>query len=238
MLLRRCKFIMKYKRNDIKSVVCRYQKDNKPIDRYASFDYCYYYFKHSSSKKLLNNMEQSCLTIGFYLASWGMYRKGFLREKSVIYYKPLIEYIACLRNSDKDLWKIDVDTYNADNIKKILQTYNKIKEIIIKDNNSDLTLVTKILLGIFGFVPAYDTNFTNTFRKIFNNKDHQCGFRALTSNSLSCINHFYEANQEVIDDLSKKIYVKSFATGRAEKIHYTKAKIIDMYGFAMSSKLD
>ena len=229
---------MKYKRNDIKSVVCRYQKDNKLTDRYASFDYCYYYFKHSSSKKLLNNMEQSCLTIGFYLASWGMYRKGLLREKSAKYYEPLIEYIADLRNSDMELWKIDVDTYNTDNIEKILQTYNKIKEIIIEDNRSDLILVTKILLGIFGFVPAHDNNFTNTFREIFNNKYRKCSFRKLTCNSLSCIKHFYEANQEVIDELSKKICVRGFARGQAEKIHYTKAKIIDMYGFAMSSKLD
>jgi len=65
-----------------------------------------------------------------------------------------------------------------------------------------LTLITKILLGVFGFVPAFDNYFCDTFRNIAVGK---CGFRTLNDNSLSFIKSFYQANNESIDNLSKQI---------------------------------
>ena len=215
-----------YKVNDICDVVSKFQKKNGPTERYASFDYCYSYFRHTSSQALMSDMEKSCLAIGFYLASWGMLRgSSFLLDKSVKYYEPLIQYIA---KQDKNVWNVDVDKYDKENIEKICGIYKDIKKIIIENGNSDLTLVTKILLGVFGFVPAYDDNFCHSFRKIFGNK---CGFRSLNANSLNCIKSFYEYNREDIDSLSNKLFLIEFATGGKTKVNYTKAKIIDMYGF-------
>jgi hypothetical protein len=214
-----------YKQNDLKEMIAKFQNANTPTDRYASFDYCYHYFRKSSSD-IVNNIEMSCLTIGFYLASWGMLRgSSFLLNKSAKYYEPLVGYIAGL---DKEIWNIDVDSYSNENIELICEIYDNIKEIIVENGKAHLTLVTKIMLGVFGFIPAFDNYFGNTFRDIFNGK---CGFRSVNDNSLSCIRKFYDDNKREIDSYSKKIFVFDFVSGKKTKVRYPKSKIIDMYGF-------
>lgn len=222
---------MGYRQNDIVDVVKEFQKKNNPTDRYASFDYCYYYFRQSSSKDLLEDMEKSCLAIGFYLSSWGMLRgSSFLLNKSAKYYEPLINYIAA---KDKKVWNIDIDNYNKENINTICEIYKDIKDKTIENGNSHLTLVTKIMLGVFGFVPAFDNYFGNTFRDIFSDN---CGFRSLNPKSLECIQRFYACNKEEINRLSDQIFVIDFSNGKKTKISYPKSKIIDMYGFTKGLK--
>lgn len=203
-------------------------------ERYSSFDYCYNYFysKSTNPKQLLQDIEKSCLVLGFYLASWGMLRgSSFLLEKSVKHFEPLIRHIAEL---DRSYWEIDVDTY-SENTNKINELYQAIKDKLIpaKDESqkyeyAHLTLVTKVLLGVFGCIPAYDQYFVRTFKEVSQNK---CGFTAVNQNSLSCIQSFYLANKDVIDHLSATTFTKDFITGEFTKTKYTKAKIIDMYGF-------
>ncbi len=85
-------------------------------------------------------------------------------------------------------------------------------------------------MWVFGFIPAFDNFFCNTFRNLYKG---QCGFRRMNSNSLNRIKNFYEENQEVIDRLSKETFTTDFLTGSKTNINYTKAKIIDMYGFTV-----
>ena len=217
-------------RTDIEKIVNEFKSKSKPEDRYTSFDYCYNYFWTTSQNNLTKDIEKSCLTLGFYLASWGMLRNSFLLQKSVKHFQPTIKYLATLDNS---VWEIDVDNYNSENIKTILQIYSDIKKLIIVDNNSHRTLVTKIMLGVFGFIPAYDRNFLKAFSKIF--KD-ECAFTSVSKTSLTCLKSFYEANQQTIDKLSKQTFTTDFATEKKTTINYPKAKIIDMYGFTVGQK--
>ncbi|PTN32704.1 hypothetical protein C6366_16065 [Desulfonatronum sp. SC1] len=222
---------MKYHQADISKMVTEFQKYNSSTDRYASFDYCYCYFHPTSDNDLLGDIEKSCLSLGFYLASWGMLRgSSFLLNRSVKHYEPLIRYIAGL---DSSVWDIDVDQYSGKNIKSICSIYRDIQRIIVNNGNSHLTLVTKIMLGVFGFIPAFDNYFGNTFREIFQG---ECGFRSVNQNSLNCIQQFYDDNREEIDMYSSKIYVKEFTTGDNSGITYKKSKIIDMYGFTKGLK--
>ncbi|MGB5988764.1 MAG: hypothetical protein WBG43_03365 [Marinifilaceae bacterium] len=46
--------------------------------RLNSYDYCYNYFASHKGQALLDGMEKSCLVLGFYLASWGIYTFDFL----------------------------------------------------------------------------------------------------------------------------------------------------------------
>ena len=220
-----------HKQNDINTIIDKFQNNNiSNTDRYTSFDYCYNYFRQPS-KEILADMEKSCLVIGFYLASWGMLRgSSFLLNKSVKYYEPLVCYIA---KTDKSVWDIDVDNYTDENIDKILKIYDDIKNDIIDGNNAHLTLVTKIMLGVFGIIPAFDSYFCKSFREIFNG---ECGFRAVNKESLKCINEFYNDNKEDIDKASSKIFVREFNNFEKTTFNYTKAKIIDMYGFTRSLK--
>lgn len=51
-----------------------------PTDRYASFDYCFNHFQPRSERGRAASLAEAdglqlyCLHLGFYLASWGMYR--------------------------------------------------------------------------------------------------------------------------------------------------------------------
>ncbi|WKZ58833.1 MAG: hypothetical protein QY309_13250 [Cyclobacteriaceae bacterium] len=216
---------MNLRQGDIQLVISDFRTKCNPVDRYTSFDYCYNFFKTTSSSEIQKNLERSCLTLGFYLASWGMLRgSSFLLGKSARYYAGVIEYIASL---PKDIWLIDVDNYSS-NADQILDIYENVKSHVIENSNADLTLTTKILLGVFGFIPAYDQYFANSFREIFQGS---CGFRKVNRKSLKCIELFYNENKDTIDNEANNIETIDFLTGVKSGIKYPKAKIIDMYGF-------
>lgn len=214
---------------NLEIVINEFKSKSGATDRYASFDYCYNYFRNT--KNLNNDIEKSCLVLGFYLASWGMLRgSSFLLQKSVKHFQKLIEYYSTL---DKDIWLIDIDNYNEETISKIIEIYNETKKNVIIENNNHLTLTTKILLGVFGFIPAYDQYFCKTFSELYKGK---CGFSVVNTNSLNCLKEFYIVNKETIDNLSNKTFTTDFLTGQKTNINYPKAKIIDMFGFTNGIK--
>lgn len=201
-------------------------KGREPSERYALFDYCFNYFQsfreEDKIEKLAepSHMELSCLQLAFYLASWGMLRNSFLLEKSVRFFQPLLRGIATF---DKRIWTIDADSYDNENIELLLDCRHMIVESLGREPKSSDTLVTKILLGVFGNVPAFD----GFFRKGF-------GTHSFGKKSLLRIANFYEENKALID--SKEIYTFDYATARPTSRKYTKAKIIDMIGFIEGNK--
>jgi len=197
-------------------------KGRKPDERYASFDFCYNYFYSFYKRNKLNeladekNLQMSCLQLGFYLASWGMMRgSSFLLEKSVKNYKNLIVAISKM---NPKLWEIDVDKYNEENIKLLLNCKQQIIEVLGKQNKPSDTLVTKIMLGVFANIPAYDQYFRKSLR-----------LHSVNKKSLLKIKNFYEENKETFD--SYKIHTFDFLISKETDIIYTKAKLIDMCGF-------
>jgi hypothetical protein len=202
-------------------------KGRQPEERYASFDYCYNYFytfyREDKISELANeeNMQMSCLQIGFYLASWGMMRgSSFLLEKSVKNYEELINAISKM---DPKLWEIDVNNYDDGNIKSLLNSKQEIIIALGKENNPTDTLVTKIMLGVFANVPAFDKYFSMGFRMYtFNEK------------SLLKLKEFYDSHKSIFD--SYEIHTFDFITSKETDINYTRAKLIDMYGFIKGQK--
>jgi hypothetical protein len=218
------------RQNNIEEVVGIYLDLGKPEHRYSSFDYCYNYFRVEDD--LTSDMEKSCFALSFYLASWGMFRgSSFLLQKSAKYFFKTIEYINSL---EKSLWKIDVDNYNDANIDKLIEIYKTLEKLVVEDGRRSVTLVTKMMLGIFGFVPAYDDYFCESFRKMTNGK---CGFRTFNKESLKIIEDFYICNNASINRLSGEIFTYDFISGKKSKMNYPKVKIIDMYGFSLGQKL-
>jgi len=209
---------------DLDRVLQAYKKDSGAYQRYASFDYCYNYFRETDDLK--KDVEKSCLALGFYLASWGMFRgSSSLLRKSSKHLELTIDYIAGLPRS---VWSIDADSYTEENVQKIIEIYCEIKNRLDVDTRTHRTLVTKVLLGVFGFVPAFDEYFTQTFRDI---SGEECRFRTVNDNSLRVIKDFYEANRTTIDRWSDETFTTDFLTGGPTRTNYPKAKIIDMYGF-------
>jgi len=220
---------------DIEKYVNIYKKKRIPNKRYTSFDYCYNYFKGLNADRDSITEGQyllpACLQLGFYLASWGMFRgSSFLMQSSLKVFEPLISTIMVL---DKTIWDIDVDKYNAENVDILINCYNKISTVLIPDGKRDLTLVTKIMLGVFGCVPAFDNLFCDSFREFYKG---ECGFRKFNKKSLKFISLFYQDHRLQIDECSSQITTLDYVSGNPTSINYTKAKIIDMVGFEYGSE--
>jgi hypothetical protein len=100
-------------------------------------------------------MQISCLHLGFYLASWGMLRgSSTLLRRSVKYFEPVVDVIM---NAPSEIWQIDTDRYSAESWSVLDEVSHRIRAAFA-EGASDI-LVTKIMLGVFGCVPAFDTYF-------------------------------------------------------------------------------
>lgn len=208
--------------------------DQRNLDsRYASFDFCYGYFsshKDEPSQLAENGLELSCLHLMAYLASWGMLRASsrIFQKKSMRHFAPTIELIAS--GEVNNLWKIDCDRYSEANIQEMVRGYDKICSKVVESGQSKLTLVTKIMMGVFGCCPALDTRVTTTLRAMYgSNADcpDPCGFRSFNVLALRKIKACYESHQATIDELSNEVSVLRF-DGDRSNLKYTKAKILDM----------
>lgn len=194
----------------------------KPDERYTSFDYCYNYFYSFYENEKIDelsseeNLQMSCLQLGFYLASWGMMRgSSFLLQKSVRNFSKVIQLLS---KTNPILWEIDVDKYDELNIERLLSCKNRIGKSLGIENNASDTLVTKIMLGIFANIPAFDQFFKKSMKVWSVNK-----------RSLLKIKEYYRRNNEAFD--STIIYTIDFLTSKETHVRYTKAKLIDMVGF-------
>lgn len=87
------------------------------------------------------------------------------------------------------------------------------------------------MLGVFGNIPAFDTYFIKSFSEIFREPNEKCGFSTVNKKSLMCINKFYSANLAEIDKESSSRKTTDILSGKGIDINYSKAKIIDLYGF-------
>lgn len=198
-----------------------------PCERYASFDYCFNYFqsfRESGEVEALanaGNLQTSCLQLGFYLASWGMLRgSSFLLDKSVRLFASLIAEIS---KACPALWELDVNSYDAANIEMILDFKKVIINALGKENNPSDILVTKIMLGVFGNVPAFDSYFKEGF-----------GVSTFGRSALQRVGDFYHANAELIE--KNRIPTLDFDTGKPTGRLYTRAKVVDMIFFIEGSK--
>lgn len=209
-----------WKSVDIRANLGRYLAERGPTLRYASFDYCFNYFQSTYEmgqiKELLRSPERqiACLQLGFYLASWGMYRGStVLLQRSVAHLAPVIDVIA---NVDRDAWAMDADRYTPSHCERLLEIGSQIRSAL--GSGVTDTLVTKIMLGVFGSVPAFDANFRTGF-----------GVSTFGRASLMRVGRFYEDHADVIDE--HRVLTLSFDSGVESKRRYTRAKVIDMIFF-------
>jgi len=135
-----------------------------------------------------------------------------LLQKSARHLAPIVEVIA---DADASLWKIDAHCYSEANVQQLLDAARTFRQS--QPGMSDI-LVTKIMLGVFGNVPAFDTNFKN-------------GFQVATfgPKALRKIGAFYQEHADLIDRY--RIPTLDFVTGEPTRRSYTRAKVIDMAFF-------
>jgi hypothetical protein len=197
--------------------------ERTPDGRFASFDYCFNYFQsHREHGTLVTlsdnvNLQVACLQLGFFLASWGMFRRDFLLSRSVKYFAPTIDAIS---SSSAEIWSIDADCYLDDESLKTLENAtNKILESMPhEETQATDTLVTKIMLGVYGCIPAFDSQFKKGL-----------GTGKLGKPALRKISDFYKTNAAIVEQY--RVPTLDFNTGKETERRYTRAKVIDMIFF-------
>ncbi|WP_299547424.1 hypothetical protein [Seonamhaeicola sp.] len=179
------------------------KKNNEPYQRYNSWCHCYDAFGK------LTNSNNLALHLGFYLASWGMYRgssnllqKDYLVHIDAVKIIKSFDYLSCFNGKD----------VIRDNLADILELINQLSEYY--KNEHDIsptdTLISKIVLGTLGCLPAFDRLFIDGV------KSEKQSFKTLKSKSLNRLFDFVENTKEL--EILKHKYNQ-----------YPVMKLVDMY---------
>lgn len=176
-----------------------YQDCKQPHHRYKSWEHCYKYFhenKNSLRKRKDGLPTEALLQLGFYLASWGMYRgSAFLLQNDYTVFHNLLSELLDKKYDILWCWgDDDINTKNKDVFIEILLNANTaINRILQKDTGCRCTdtLTTKILMGIYGCVPAYDTYVKSSLKKL-----NLC--QTVNRRSLESLFDFYYANKVIL----------------------------------------
>jgi len=141
--------------------------------RYLSWEHCYSFFaKHRNQPLDKEHLDLLCLHLAFYLASWGMYRgSSFLLQRDYLVHRDAIIEIFSVHYLP--LWGVTSESLlQAETLDLLFELVKKIEAIYVEkradiDGRSSVseTLLTKILLGTLGCVPAYDRYFVTAIRK-------------------------------------------------------------------------
>ena len=138
--------------------------------RYKSWDNCFKAF--STSKQT----EIQILELAFYLASWGMYRgSSGLLQKNHLIHKGAVDII--FSKTSQKLKCNQTTEVKRENIAAILEVKNQLAEhysSIYFTKGADKpkpisptdTLLSKIMLGTLGCVPAYDRYFIDGLKEM------------------------------------------------------------------------
>jgi len=185
--------------------------EDKKHHRFNSWHNCYQYFQEKYFVERGDD-QTAALNLGFYLASWGMYRGStFLLQND---YTIHIGVVKILKNHYRISKEVDYTTMRKIS-DEIVEHYQQYAHTNGKNNNtaSD-TLITKILLGTFGCVPAYDRFFIDGIGWQ-NSKDSSFKLvKKFSQSSVAELNKFYEKNKEEFMPFEEK---------------YPKMKLLDMY---------
>lgn len=197
--------------------LAKYSRDRHPRDRAASLDHCQAYFRTALAGDPAGiDVPQACLHLGFYLASWGMYRgSGSLYRFSST---ALSDVVGVVMGPESDSIRgMDVEKYDSDAIHELLHFAGTLRGAFPDGRASD-TLVTKTMLGVFGVTPAFD----GFFRKGF-------GRHRFDEVSLWGIKSYFDAHRDVIEAHRRHLLL---ANGGRSEIRDTQARVIDSIFYA------
>ena len=191
--------------------------------RYRSWEHCYSNFINARDNK---NAEWDYLSlqVAFYLASWGMYRgSSFLLQKDYKTHIPVVKEL--LKEEYDPLAGIDCVELKREENQRLLENINafldeyysnirdEVKNIRMRNQLSS-TLITKILMGTLGCVPAYDRYFISGIKK------QKVASGNYNMKSIIQLVDFYESNIVELENIRKDMKVNGMA--------YPQMKIIDM----------
>lgn len=185
--------------------------------REYSWEYCHSFFTHQYHLKMPIYREMASLHLGFYLASWGMFRgKPPLQQRTYTIHYEAIQRLLNPKYSTLLTTDIGKSKSDFDLIPTIISAIEDIQQAYRQHFKPTDTLISKILMGIFGCIPARDEYFKKGVKK-----EHiTCG--ALDAKFVREMIEFALYNRESLHYLQQKIESKW-------GYQYPFMKIIDMY---------
>ncbi|WP_166353498.1 hypothetical protein [Phytoactinopolyspora limicola] len=197
--------------------------------RERSWDFCFNHFQeHSDPTKV---MELSCLHLGYYLASWGMLRGStfLFRQTNVMHYRRVVEVIA---THNATMRGCDVDAYRDTRKRQALEdAWRDIRLALLPDGGNSRILISKVMMGVWGCLPSFDTYFVRGFRGLGETKTEKVAFNRVSPRVLDLLAGFYERHAEEIDSVRHLHTTWDMSSGRPTGRPLTRAKILDIYGF-------
>ena len=198
-----------------------YKKDKN--GRYRSWE-------HRNNPDVIDNL---CLYLAFYLASWGMYRgSSFLLRWDYKIHEQAVKEI--LKKEYDVLFgikccELEKNLDLLDKLYRELEKYycsvrNNTKGIEVR-NSVSRTLLTKILMGTLGCVPAYDRFFISGVK----NQGVTTG--NYNVQSLRKLAKFYKDNHNKLESVRKKMKIEN-------DIVYQQMKLLDMVFWQVGKDLE
>jgi hypothetical protein len=200
--------------------------------RYRSWEHCYRYFHENTAEAIAADRDHAALQLGFYLASWGMYRgSSLLLQHAYTVHRGVVDLFVeprfcALRKrefgaSDEDTKLVPLILEVA---AKIRVSYRPFAPESESRQASD-TLVTKVILGTFGCLPACDRFFIDGWRS------EGLQYSYLNSNFIErtlrfCRNHIAEFREE------------QARIAREGGMRYPLMKLVDMYFWEIGYERD
>ncbi len=191
--------------------------------RSRSWEHCYRVFRDARTDPSPDYNYLS-LHLAFYLASWGMYRgSSFLLQKDYKVHTPIVEEILkpeydCLFGlACADLRESEVQGSLEKLHKYIAKHFRPIRnEVAGREVASPVSpvLITKILMGTLGCVPAYDRFFVDGIKK------HKVTTQEYSRKSVRKLAEFYEAHNDRLEEARRGM--------RTEDLTYPQMKLLDM----------
>ena len=191
--------------------------------RSRSWEHCYRVFRDVRTDPS-PDFDYLSLHLAFYLASWGMYRgSSFLLQKDYKVLVPVVEKIlkpeydclfgvACadLRESEVQVMLKNVYDYIAAHFRPIRD------EVAGREVESPVSpvLITKILMGTLGCVPAYDRFFQDGVAT------YKVTTQEYSTNSVLKLVDFYEEHNDRLEEARRRM--------RVGDLTYPQMKLLDM----------
>ena len=200
---------------------CYDSMEDDPHHRYLSWEYCHEAFRLNRRPQIDATIDYLCLHLAWYLASWGMLRNSFLMQKD---YKIHADVVRLIYQPEwNDLWDLSPEKlsqeYYADRIMKLSESITEAYVASGAGIPTD-TLLTKILLGTVGCVPAYDRYFKKALA------DTGAAPQVFSAKSIRTLGNLYLDHEDEFEKFRKHC---------GSRIEYPAAKILDMcffeYGF-------
>ena len=191
--------------------------------RSRSWEHCYRVFRDARTAPS-PDYDYLSLHLAFYLASWGMYRGScFILQKDYKVHTPIVEEIlkpeydclfglACADLRETEVQKLYTTVYNyiADHFEPMR---NQVAGREVKSRVSPV-LITKILMGTLGCVPAYDRFFVDGIKK------HKVTTQEYSLESVRKLAKFYEAHNDRLEEARRGM--------QCDGLMYPQMKVLDM----------